>query len=195
MRGISVILMVIGVAMGLLYPWALDNFTGDELAKFPVFSQNGKFLPATLRLQPDQSPLLVRLNVEAHNPLTGTLRYGRINITITEPGGGERKDAFTFYSDHTSGRNDAAYEELLTDRLNQTTIFRAGDYRFDLREAKNNQLRYKSANLLIIGNYWQYDPLISIGGRVAIGVGIFGLFLTSRRKKKPKIAKPKWGRQ
>ena len=84
MRKFFLLFILAGVALGLIYPWAVRNFSGEELGTWHAY-QDGRFKPVTVSLKAGTGP--VRVFVDLTTNADRIVAFDRTVLTLTAAAG------------------------------------------------------------------------------------------------------------
>src|SRR3954451_4957232 len=98
MRFLFLLILLAGTSIGVIYPWAVTNFSGREIGTWRVYEQ-GRFKPVTVTLAGREAPvpLLVDLTAKAE-PIVS---QQRAVLTLPAANGGRTALASTLQFNHS----------------------------------------------------------------------------------------------
>ncbi|TIP80276.1 MAG: hypothetical protein E5X60_36625, partial [Mesorhizobium sp.] len=64
MRFLFLLILLAGTGIGVVYPWAMTNFSGHEIGTWRVYEQ-GRFRPVTVPLSGRDAPVRVLVDLTA----------------------------------------------------------------------------------------------------------------------------------
>src|SRR5690606_12306793 len=68
MRIFCILLFLVGLAIGVIWPWAQRHFGGEEIGTWVLYQREGGYQSAKVQLKPEDAPL--RIFVDAQ-PMQG----------------------------------------------------------------------------------------------------------------------------
>jgi len=201
MRFVFFLILLIGVGLGVGYPWYANNFSGQELGTYSVFERGTGFKPVEVQLKASDAPVRVLVDLTS----VGSPRFSadRTVLTLTVATGGRTVLADTLTFAQATAR-DAAPQM-------QDRIFRAdsgpitdvadGTYTFTLGQGDADGIDIRAVDLVLRGGALAIDPRAQPIGLSLIAVGVIGLVLSVRRRRVVAQANPnsqppppRWGR-
>lgn len=199
MRFFFFIVLIAGLALGIVYPWAINNFSGEEIGRLPVYSRAGGFQPVTVRLSPDQAPL--RVFVEMTSMGARELSGERTVLTLTATVGGRTALSSTLTFAHQQPRpdNPQAGGMIYGDDAGVIDPVENADYVFVVGPGDADNIEMRSADLILRKGVSFFDERAIPVGYVLMAIGFIGLVLAFARRggrNSPPTAPqpPKWGR-
>ncbi|TIX40414.1 MAG: hypothetical protein E5V36_17815, partial [Mesorhizobium sp.] len=86
MRSLFALILLIGTGIGVVYPWAMTNFSGREIGTWRVYDQ-GRFKPVTVPLSARDGPVRVLVDLTAR--AERIVSQQRTVLTLTAATGGK----------------------------------------------------------------------------------------------------------
>jgi hypothetical protein len=203
MRKIYVLLMLIGLACGVGYPWYFNNLSGSNIGTYPVYKRTLGFQVAKVVLSSDQSPVRVFVDM---TPVSGYYTVlTRTMLTLTASTDGKTMFASTldFVSTSKESENLQTTDKIFRDQAGDMMIVQPGEYTFVVGEGDVEGLSMKSVNLVLRANAQDPDPRVQPVGIALFVLGLFGFIRSLHRDDRQEAAtseapkqpeKSKWGR-
>ncbi len=200
MRAFFLLIIAVGIALGLIYPWAVRNFSGDAIGTWSVY-ENGRFKPVSVPLKADNGP--VRMLVDLTTNADRINAFDRTVLTITAAVGGRTVLAKTLhFSGNPTPREQSPQltDKIFREEVGPFDVEKPGVYVFTIGPGDADNIQIKSVSLNLRAGAAVPDERGSQIGFGMIGVGIVGLMLAirlggPRRPNDPDMPpKPRWGR-
>jgi hypothetical protein len=200
MRFFFFLILLAGVALGVGYPWYVNNFSGQELGTHRVFERATGFKPVEVHLKAADAPVRILVDLTS----VGSPRFSadRAVLTLTAATDGRTVLADTLTFAQSTAR-DAAPQ--MQDRIYRAdsgpiTDVADGTYTFTLGQGDADGIDIRSVDLILRGGALVLDPRAMPLGFSLIAVGLIGLVLAMRRRRAPQAnpnsqpPPPRWGR-
>lgn len=200
MRAFFLLIIAVGIALGLIYPWAVRNFSGDAIGTWNVY-RNGSFKPVSVALKVDNGP--VRVLVDLTTNADRIMAFDRTVLTLTAASGGRTVLAKTLrFSGNPTPREQSPQltDKIFREDAGLIDIDEPGQYVFTVGPGDADNIQIKSVDLNLRAGAVVPDKRGTQIGFGMIGFGIVGLMLAirlggPRRPKGPDMPpKPRWGR-
>lgn len=197
MRFFFVLMIFAGLAVGVGYPFYIENLSGNELGVFRVYERSSGFKAVDVDLSASDGPVRVLLDM---TPLQGYVpdpSRTMLTLTATTRGRTVLAASLSYMGADQSDRSPQSTEKVYRDRAGDLKTVDTGVYRFVVSEGDNEDLSMKSVDLILRADVAEADPRAMPTG---LGIAALGLLGFVRSRKNTKIAaaaeeaKPKWGR-
>lgn len=198
MRALFLLILLAGIAAGAIYPWAVSNFSGEEIGTWRAFERGEGFRPVRVRLSPDQEP--VRVLVDLTALAAPEFAPGSTVLTLTASGGDGTvlAERLTFAEAKPQERNPQLRERIYRDEAGILTGLEEGDYTFVLAGDRTGEIQMQSVDLILRGGAIAPDARIQPVGLSLAAVGFIGWVLAMRRRRRQRRPdpqpSPRWGR-
>lgn len=195
MRLVFLAVLLVGVLLGLVYPWA-ESGRGYEIGRWRAYDSASGFRPVEILLPTDQRQIVVRTEISTPRPIEGTDIRTVMTLTVSSNGRTELVHNFTLdgvepriVSPQLPGRIYAAEAGVLyyPGEEPYTFTFGPGDVEVDVA----------TADLILIGGTRDIDEAVLPIGYGMMGIGFLGLLMTFRRRRDNPNSQPpppRWGR-
>ncbi|PLP58705.1 hypothetical protein CYK37_13610 [Mesorhizobium loti] len=200
MRKFFLLLILAGIALGFIYPWAVQNFSGEELGTWHAY-QDGRFKPVTVSLKAGTGP--VRVFVDLTTNADRIQAFDRTVLTLTAAAGNRTVLAQRLsFSGNPTPREQSPQltDKIFRDEAGLIAVDEADTYVFTLGLGDADNLQIKAVDLVLRSGAAVPDARIRQAGFGLIGFGVFCLMLAirfgrSRLPDSPEAPpKPRWGR-
>lgn len=200
MRVFFLLVLLLGAAAGIGYPFLLSNFSGDEIGTWRVYERGGGFRPVTVSLDWSDAP--VRVLVDMVSVGTPRLTGESTVLTLTAATGGRTVLAETISFVNATPRSDSPQsgDQIFRDEAGVMTKLDSGDYLFTVGPGDAEGIEMRSVDLVLRGGAAEPDPRVMPVGYVLMAVGAVGLILSLTRgggrpqNPNSKPPAPRWGR-
>jgi hypothetical protein len=96
MRFFFLIILVAGIALGIGYPWAVDNVSGYEIGRYRVYDRDSGFQTAEVALAPSEAPVRVLVDLTAAGEFRPSDRLAVLTVTASTGGATVFAETVTF---------------------------------------------------------------------------------------------------
>ncbi|PHP68237.1 hypothetical protein CSC94_06175 [Zhengella mangrovi] len=196
-RILSLLLLLAGLAAAVGYPWAVENFSGNELGTIRVYDRDNGFKAARVIISPVDAPVRVLVDLTAMPQRVLPSDRAILDLTIAGVDGSKRTERLEF-APTQANREDAS--------LSSDQVYRAsagmiepritGEYTFTFAPVGDPTVEMKALDLVLRGNALAWDRRIQPAGFIAMALGFIGFVLTFRSRT-PAPREPqrrRWGR-
>lgn len=198
MRFFFLLILLAGLAVGVVYPWAVHNFSGEEIARERVFDRGRGFSSVAIPLSSDQAPVRVFVDMTSIGAMNLQGDSTVLTLTATVNGRTVLADTLTFTSVEPRQDNPQSGGMIYGDEAGVIDPVEAGDYRFVVGPGDADRIEMRSADLILRAGALGYDARALPIGLVLVAVGFIGFVLTFRRggdnRPPAEPPQPKWGR-
>lgn len=200
MRKLFLLIILAGVALGFIYPWAVRSFSGEELGTWHAY-QDGRFKPVTVSLKGGTGP--VRVFVDLTTDADRIQAFDRTVLTLTATAGNRTLFAERLsFSGNPTPREQSPQltDKVFRDEAGLIEVKEAGTYVFTLGPGDADNIQIKTVDLVLRTGAAIPDRRAVQIGFGLIAFGVIGLTLAirfgrSRQPDKPETPpKPRWGR-
>jgi hypothetical protein len=198
MRIVFLLVLLAGIALGVVYPWAVSNFSGTEIGRFEVYDRAGGFRPAEATLSSSHAP--VRVFVDMVSVGAVTLSGERTALTLTASREGRTVLASELTFAHQEPRPDSpqAAGIIYRDIAGEITPVQDGRYTFVVGPGDAEGIEIRSVAVVLRARALAMDERAPPIGYVLIAIGFVGFALTFGRKRpgnpNSQPPPPRWGR-
>lgn len=200
MRILFALIFLAGLGAAFIYPWSVQNFSGDELGSYRVFERAGGFRPVDVPLRAEDAP--VRVLVDLSSTLQPAARNSETILTITASTGGRTVLAETLgFIEAGQGRDpEVSGERIYRDDAGIIGEVETGTYRFVVGPGDADQIPISQVDLVLRSGAGVWDRRAQPLGFVLMAVGVIGFVLSFRAgggtpsNPNSQPPAPRWGR-
>ncbi|MFU0503446.1 hypothetical protein [Pseudaminobacter sp. NGMCC 1.201702] len=202
MRSLFFIILLVGVAIGVVYPWAAGNFSGGEIGSWRAYDRHLGFKPVVAQLSAENAPVRVLVDVTATG-LPPTLAEESAVLTLTASRG-ERTvlaDALSFHDAGVRDVSPQARQKIYRDDAGLISEVEDGAYTFILGPGDAEGVDIDAVDLVLRGKSFVVDERAQPIGFSLMAIGAIGLVIALRRgvggtRRNPNSQPPprRWGR-
>lgn len=200
MRSLFGLILLIGTGIGVVYPWAMTNFSGREIGTWRVYDQ-GRFKPVTVALSARDGPLRVLVDITAR--AERIVSQQRTVLTLTAATGDTTVLASTLQFNHSDNPRQVSPQlpdRIFRDEAGLIPTVTAGPYIFTVGPGDAEGIPMRAVDLVLRSAAGEVDRRARPVGFSLMAAGLAGLVLAfrfgSRRPENPNSQPPppRWGR-
>jgi len=200
MRFLFVLILLAGVGIGIIYPWAVSNFSGHEIGAYRVFEQ-GRFKPVTMTLAARDAP--VRVLVDLTAKAERIVSQQRTVLTLTAATGSRTVLASTLQFNHAGNPREVSPQlpdKIFRDEAGVIETVSPGAYLFTAGPGDADDIPMRAVDLVLRSGAGEVDKRARPVGFSLMAAGAIGFLLIAafggRRPENPnsKPPPPRWGR-
>ncbi|WP_095202504.1 hypothetical protein [Mesorhizobium carmichaelinearum] len=200
MRFLFVLILLAGTGIGLLYPWAMTNFSGREIGTWRVYEQ-GRFKPLTVSLAGRDAPVRVLVDLTAR--AERIVSQQRTVLTLTAASNGRTVLASTLQFNHVDNPRQVSPQlpdKIFRDEAGVIASVNSGPYTFTVGPGDAEDIPMRAVDLVLRSGVGETDRRARPVGISLMAVGLIGFLLTLRsrggRPDNPNSQPPppRWGR-
>ena len=203
MRFLFVLILLAGAGIGIVYPWAMSNFSGHEIGTWRVYEQ-GRFKPVTVPLAGRDAP--VRVLVDLTAKAERIVSQQRTVLTLTAATGGKTVLASTLQFNHSDNPRQVSPQlpdKIFRDEAGVIAAVSPGPYVFTVGPGDADGIEMRAADLVLRSGAGAIDSRARPVGFSLMAAGLIGLLLARRfrgggggRPENPNSQPPppRWGR-
>ena len=198
MRLVFLIILLVGAAAGIGYPWAVSNVAGYEIGAWRVYARGAGFSPAETNLAAPEAPIWIVVDLRSDGPLTRS--EGRPLLVMQIAGAdGEpvRSTPLDFADAEARTINPQTGETGYRAAAGKLETVEQTRYRFSFEPGGAAMDGVLSADLILNAGAFDLDPRAIPIGFIMMAVGAVGFaatFLRRRRENPNSKPPPRWGR-
>lgn len=197
MRFLSILCLLAGLGLGILYPNYITYFSGAEIGTWTVFTRAGGFKPVTVPLKSTQAPVRVVVNLQATGNRLEPNATTNLTLTATVAGRTVMAEVMDFNAKVEDTKTPQNVGSTYTQSPGVIANVDDGDYLFVTGPGENDLVDMKEVKLSLRANSLAADPRYQPAGLVLLALGFVGLILSLTRGGKaetPQNPGRKWGR-
>jgi hypothetical protein len=200
MRSLFVLILLAGAGIGLIYPWAMTNFSGREIGTWRVYEQ-GRFRPLTVSLSSSDAPVRVLVDLTAR--AERIVSQQRTVLTLTAATNGRTVLASTLQFNHVDNPRQASPQlpdKIFRDEAGVIATVSSGSYVFTAGPGDAEDIPMRAVDLVLRSGVDEADRRARPIGLSLMAVGLIGFLLSRRsgsgRPENPNSQPPppRWGR-
>ncbi|TGQ51705.1 hypothetical protein EN836_22465 [Mesorhizobium sp. M1C.F.Ca.ET.193.01.1.1] len=202
MRLLSVLLLIAGAGIGVLYPWVMSNFSGHEIGTYRVY-EGGRFRPVTVQLKASDAPIRVLVDLTAKAERVASQQ--RTVLTLTAASGGRTAIASTLSFNHTDNPRQVSPQlpdKMFRDEAGVIEEVSPGPYVLTVGPGDADGIDMRAVDLVLRAGTGSIDERARPAGYALMGIGLVGLILSlvfgrgGGRPQNPNSQPPppRWGR-
>ncbi|KQU91304.1 hypothetical protein ASD12_26485 [Mesorhizobium sp. Root102] len=200
MRFLFVLILLAGTSIGVIYPWAMSNFSGHEIGTWRVYEQ-GRFKPLTVSLAARDAPVRVLVDLTAR--AERIVSQQRTVLTLTAASNGRTVLASTLQFNHSDNPRQASPQlpdKIFRDEAGVIAAVSPGPYIFTVGPGDADDIPMRAVDLILRSGVGEIDSRARPIGFSLMAIGLIGFLLTLRsgggRPENPNSQPPppRWGR-
>jgi hypothetical protein len=200
MRFLFVLILLVGTGIGLIYPWAMTNFSGREIGTWRVYEQ-GRFKPVTVSLSSRDAPVRVLVDLTAR--AERIVSQQRTVLTLTAATNGRTVLASTLQFNHVDNPRQVSPQlpdKIFRDEAGVIATVSPGPYIFTVGPGDAEDIPMRAVDLVLRSGVGETDRRARPVGFSLMAIGLIGFLLTLRfggsRPDNPNSQPPppRWGR-
>ncbi|MGE0501307.1 MAG: hypothetical protein AB7I79_06530 [Rhizobiaceae bacterium] len=198
MRLVFLIVLIAGLAAGVVYPWAVQNFSGRELGTWRVFDTGTGFIPANVPLARGDAPLRVLVDLRSNAQPPGRPTETVLTLTATIAGRTVLASTLDFVDAPVRDDSPQTVEKIYRDDAGVIEKLDDGDYLFVVGPGDREDIPIRAVDVVLRAGASVYDPRAQPIGFTLMAVGFIGFVLSLRgrsSRREPPPPPPRWGRQ
>lgn len=186
------LLLVAGVALGIVYPRMLDDSEGDEVGRWRIYEPaiGSRILEIELE---DTGPLTVAAEFRSEETLPDGPGVAALAVVRDASGAVVLREPFSITG---AAVLESPQSRVQLHRAAAGVLDAAdGTYRFEIEMSDNMRSSLLAVDLVLGTVAVPLDPRLQPAGFVLMAIGVVGFVLALRRRRENRNSKPpKWGR-
>ncbi|OBQ60017.1 hypothetical protein [Mesorhizobium erdmanii] len=200
MRFLFVLILLAGIGVGALYPWAMTNFSGHEIGTWRVYEQ-GRFKPLTVSLSGRDAPVRVLVDLTAR--AERIVSQQRTVLTLTAASNGRTVLASTLQFNHADNPRQVSPQlpdKIFRDEAGVIATVNSGPYVFTVGPGDAEDIPMRAVDLVLRSGVGETDRRARPVGFSLMAIGLIGFLFSLRsggsRPENPNSQPPppRWGR-
>ncbi|TJW33998.1 MAG: hypothetical protein E5V49_05420 [Mesorhizobium sp.] len=180
MRFLFLLILFAGIGVGVLYPWAMTNFSGHEIGTWRVY-EGGRFKPVTVPLTGRDAPVRVLVDLTAR--AERIVSQQRTVLTLTAAGGGRTALASTLQFNHSDNPRQVSPQlpdKIFRDEAGVIATVNPGPYVFTVGPGDADDIPIRAVDLVLRSGAGEVDSRARPVGYAMIAAGLIGFVLSLR---------------
>lgn len=197
MRLFLLLLLIVGVLLGVGYPWVVTNFSGEEIGSWRVYDRPGPYKPVTVNLKQGDAPVRAFVDMQ---PLRNFIpAEGRTALTavVTRQGKDVLVTTLSYADARATNKGSPQGPQVYRDSIGDIDMIEDGDFTVTIGPGDYDGLEVAQVDLVLRRGVVAIDWRIASGGIALVVISIVGL-IRLRRSRKAQANEipptPKWGR-
>lgn len=180
MRFLLFLLTLAGLAAAVGYPWALANFSGEEIGSIPLFGRATGYAPATVVISDKESPVHAFVDFKALGHANAPNGITAMTLTVSADGTPVRSAELQFRDSSNLKESDPGAGMTIRADAGLLTAEKAQSFTFNLAPGPQTDIPAERIDLVLRANAQEPDPRVQPAGFVAAALGFIGLVLALR---------------
>jgi len=201
MRFLFALILLAGIGIGAIYPWAMSNFSGHEIGTWRVYEQ-GRFKPVTVALSSSDEPVRVLVDLTAKAERIVSQQHTVLTLTAATNGHTVLASTLQFnHSDNPRQASPQLPDKIFRDEAGLIPTVNPGPYVFTVGPGDAEGIEMRSVDLILRSGVGEIDKRAQPVGFSLVAVGAIGFMLSLRRSgggrpenPNSQPPAPRWGR-
>ena len=196
MRPVLLLLLVVGIVLGVGYPWVATNFSGEELGSWRVYDRPGPYKPVTVNLKKGDAPVRAFVDMQPLRNVVPSEGRTALTAVVTRQGKDVLVKTLTYVSSKATNKGSPQGPQVYRDSIGDIDPVEDGEHVFTIGPGDYDGLEVAHVDLVLRRDVIGYDRRAVPAGIALIAISIFGLVRLRRGRKAAshEIPPPKWGR-
>lgn len=185
MRIICIVLFVVGLGTGVIWPWAQRHFSGEEIGIWPLYQRQGGYQTARVTLQPTDAPLRIFVDATPMEGATNGQKPSVLNLAVLRDAVPVLADRLSYSPQSGNAQRDQPQSgAVIRQGPKDMETVQAGTYEFSVRIVEDG-LNLTRADLVLRRGAAPVNENITTAGVVVMVIGLYGFMRLRRRKNAP----------
>ncbi|PSH63536.1 hypothetical protein [Phyllobacterium sophorae] len=196
MRPVLLLLLVVGIVLGVGYPWVATNFSGEELGSWRVYDRPGPYKPVTVNLKKGDAPVRAFVDMQPLRNFVPSEGRTALTAVVTRQGKDVLVKTLTYVSSKATNKGSPQGPQVYRDSIGDIDPVEDGEHVFTIGPGDYDGLEVAQVDLVLRRDVIGFDRRAVPAGIALIAISIFGLVRLRRGRKAAshEIPPPKWGR-
>lgn len=197
MRLFLLLLLIVGVLLGIGYPWVAINFSGEEIGSWRSYDRPGPYKPVTIHLKQSDAPVRAFVDMQPLRNFVPTEGRTALTAVVTRQGKDVLIKTLSYASSKSTNKGSPQGPQVYRDSIGDIDAVEDGDFTFTIGPGDYDGLEVAQVDLVLRTGVIAADWRIVAAGIGLIVISILGLI---RLRRSRKVAgngtppTPKWGR-
>lgn len=184
MRGLFLLLLLAGAALGFGYPWTMRHLTGHDLGILQLYDRASGYHAIDKQLSPDDAPVRVLVDMRV---VGGTKQAnGQSILTITAISDGRTVLAvpLSFLNASLVDKSPQTNERIYREDAGLISDIKAGTYSFAVQPGDEKGIYIQSVKVLLRARALGVNEMVPMLGFLLMTAGLIGLIFAVRRRRR-----------
>ncbi|MDP8251295.1 hypothetical protein [Pseudochrobactrum saccharolyticum] len=183
MRIFCILLFLVGLATGVIWPWAQRHFGGEEIGTWVLYQREGGYQSAKVQLKPEDAPLRIFVDAQPMQGVTSGQKPSVLNLAVSRDGVPVLAERLSYSPKSGNEQRDLPQSgAVIRQSAKDMETLQAGTYEFSVRAVEDG-LSLTKADLVLRRGAAPVDENITMMGVVVMVAGLYGFMRTRRRQK------------
>ncbi|WP_439272575.1 type IV secretion system effector BspB [Pseudochrobactrum sp. HB0163] len=182
MRILCILLFVAGLAVGVIWPWAQRNFSGQQLGTWALYQRDKGYQTAHVPLEAGDALVRIFVDVAPVQGTTGKQQATVLNLAVSRDGVPVLAKRLAYSPKSGSELRDQPQNGGIIRQSADWPVVKTGIYEFSVRAVEDG-LSLRRADLVLRRGAEPVDENIVTAGVVAMVAGLYGFMRLRRRSK------------
>lgn len=203
MRFIFFLILLAGLALGIGTQFYANNFSGQELGAWRVYTQGGSFQPFQVNLNEGDAPLNVIVDLTTIGTPTFAQDRTVVTLIVAHDGATVLTDTMNFVNARVRENSPQLPDRIFRSFAGPLTAIESGNYVFTLGFGDAERIDTRAVDVTLRAGTETFDPRLQPIGYALMAVGVIGFVLAARRRRdggdsggnpNSQPPSPRWGR-
>lgn len=182
MRAICIVLFLVGLGTGIIWPWAQRHFGGEEIGSWVLYERGSGYKSAQVPLQQEDAPLRIFVDVMPMDGAAGGSRASVLNLAVSRDGVPVLAERLSYSAKSGNAQRDVPQNAaVIRQSAKDLATLQSGTYEFSVRNVEDG-LSLTRADLVLRRDAAPVNENITTAGLVAMVAGLYGFMRLRRRK-------------
>ena len=200
MRVLSILCLLAGIGLGILYPNYITYYSGGEIGTWTVFTRQTGFKPVTVELSKNDAPVLLVVKMDSLGNILQTNAETTLTLTAATGNRTVLAEVMTFRASTADTKTPQYPGASYTVSPGVISAVDDAPYLIVIGPGDQDMIDMKQVTLSLRRNSLAADPRYQPAGFILMALGFIGLILSISRgggggKNEPEKPGMKWGRE
>jgi hypothetical protein len=197
MRVVFLILLLLGIVLGIGYPWVSTNFSGEEIGSWRIYDRPGSYKPVSVTLMAEDAPVRAFVDMQPLHNFVPAIGRTALTSVVTHQGRDVLVKTLNYADAKVTNRGSPQGPRVYRDSIGDIDPIQTGDYIFNVGPGDFDGLEVAQVDLVLRKDVTPIDWRFVPAGLALIVFSLFGLMVVRRRHRaaaRNVPPPPKWGR-